>query len=61
VLGNEQMQDHAVGLAWSHRDWTERHFDFPGHITGFDPADRHALHAELGCGADSGRADGAAR
>ena len=28
------------------RDWTERHYDFAGYITGFDPgqlADRHAL------------------
>ena len=33
------------------RDWTERHFSFPGYITGFDPsrfADRDALRAELG-------------
>ena len=33
------------------RDWTERHFDFPGYITGFDPADfadRERLRAELG-------------
>ena len=21
------------------RDWTERHFDFTGYVTGFDPAD----------------------
>ncbi len=34
-------------------DWTEQHFDFPGYITGFDPAelgDRAALRAELGYG-----------
>ncbi|MGN6166780.1 MAG: glycosyltransferase, partial [Solirubrobacteraceae bacterium] len=33
------------------RDWTERHFDFTGYITGFDPAElgeRTALRAELG-------------
>ena len=33
------------------RDWTERHFDFVGYVTGFDPAqfgDRSALRAELG-------------
>jgi pimeloyl-ACP methyl ester carboxylesterase/predicted glycosyltransferase len=32
------------------RDWTERHFDFPGYVTGFDPVavDREALRAELG-------------
>ena len=33
------------------RDWTEQHFDFPGYITGFDPAelaDREGLRAELG-------------
>jgi len=35
------------------RDWTERHFDFAGYITGFEPvADREALRAELGYGAD---------
>jgi pimeloyl-ACP methyl ester carboxylesterase/predicted glycosyltransferase len=33
------------------RDWTEKHFDFAGYVTGFDPAafaDRAALRAELG-------------
>ena len=33
------------------RDWTERHFDFTGYVTGFDPeqlGDRSALRAELG-------------
>jgi pimeloyl-ACP methyl ester carboxylesterase/predicted glycosyltransferase len=33
------------------RDWTERHFLFPGHVTGFDPAelaDRARLRSELG-------------
>jgi pimeloyl-ACP methyl ester carboxylesterase/predicted glycosyltransferase len=33
------------------RDWTTKHFDFSGYITGFDPAafaDRAALRAELG-------------
>jgi pimeloyl-ACP methyl ester carboxylesterase/predicted glycosyltransferase len=35
------------------RDWTERHFDFAGYVTGFDPAqlgDREALRAQLGYG-----------
>ena len=33
------------------RDWTRDHYDFPGYVTGFDPADlpdREALRAELG-------------
>ena len=33
------------------RDWTERHYDFSGYITGFDPGDvgdRTALRRELG-------------
>jgi predicted glycosyltransferase len=33
------------------RAWTERHYDFSGYITGFDPhdfADREALRAQLG-------------
>jgi pimeloyl-ACP methyl ester carboxylesterase len=33
------------------RDWTADHFDFPGYVTGFDPAaraDRERLRAELG-------------
>ncbi len=33
------------------RDWTERHFDFTGYVTGFDPVelgDRSKLRAELG-------------
>jgi pimeloyl-ACP methyl ester carboxylesterase/predicted glycosyltransferase len=33
------------------RPWTEEHYDFAGHVTGFDPAafvDREALRAELG-------------
>jgi pimeloyl-ACP methyl ester carboxylesterase/predicted glycosyltransferase len=33
------------------REWTERHFDFAGYVSGFDPAafaDRQALRAELG-------------
>jgi predicted glycosyltransferase len=33
------------------RAWTERHFDFPGYVTGFDPlafGDRERLRAELG-------------
>jgi predicted glycosyltransferase len=37
------------------RGWTEQHFSFVGHITGFDPddfADRAALRDELGYGAN---------
>ncbi len=37
------------------RDWTKRHFDFTGYVTGFDPADlgdRTRLRAELGYGDD---------
>ena len=37
------------------RDWTERHFDFTGYVTGFDPADlgdRGKLRDELGHGDD---------
>ena len=38
------------------REWTEEHYDFTGgYITGFDPAelaDREAIRAELGYGAD---------
>jgi predicted glycosyltransferase len=37
------------------RDWTERHYDFAGYVTGFDPAafaDRERLRAELGYGPD---------
>ena len=33
------------------RDWTERHYDFPGYVSGFDSAelgDRERLRAELG-------------
>jgi predicted glycosyltransferase len=33
------------------RDWTERHFDFAGYVSGFDPdelGDRERLRAELG-------------
>jgi predicted glycosyltransferase len=36
------------------RDWTERHYDFAGYVTGFDPgelSDREALRARLGYGA----------
>ncbi len=34
------------------RDWTEKHFDFAGYVTGFDAAqlDRERLRAELGYG-----------
>jgi pimeloyl-ACP methyl ester carboxylesterase/predicted glycosyltransferase len=37
------------------REWTERHFDFAGYVSGFDPAafaDREALRGELGYRAD---------
>jgi pimeloyl-ACP methyl ester carboxylesterase/spore coat polysaccharide biosynthesis predicted glycosyltransferase SpsG len=37
------------------RDWTERHFEFAGYVTGFEPeeiADRDGLRAELGYGPD---------
>ncbi len=37
------------------RDWTERHFDFAGYVSGFDPAelgDRERLRAELGYRSD---------
>jgi len=37
------------------RDWTERHFDFTGYVTGFDPAelgDRGKLRDQLGYGDD---------
>jgi predicted glycosyltransferase len=36
-------------------DWTKEHFDFPGYVSGFDPAelgDRAALRAELGYGTE---------
>jgi predicted glycosyltransferase len=43
--------DFGPGLP-SIRDWTERHYDFSGYVTGFDPsaliADRAALRHELG-------------
>ncbi|MBE2314747.1 alpha/beta fold hydrolase [Solirubrobacter sp. CPCC 204708] len=33
------------------RDWTERHFDFPGYVTGFAPVpDRERLRSALGYG-----------
>ncbi len=44
----------GLGLP-SIREWTERHYDFCGYITGFDPrsfADLSALRASLGYGAD---------
>jgi pimeloyl-ACP methyl ester carboxylesterase/predicted glycosyltransferase len=37
------------------RDWTARHFEFTGYVSGFDPADlgeRSKLRAELGYGED---------
>ncbi len=43
--------DFGPGLP-SIRDWTERHYDFSGYVTGFDPAvlveGREALRRELG-------------
>ena len=36
-------------------DWTKENFDFPGYVTGFDPAslgEREELRAELGYGPD---------
>ena len=43
--------DFGPGLP-SIRDWTERHYDFAGYVTGFDPAPlmdgREALRRELG-------------
>lgn len=48
-------EDFGPGLP-SIRDWTERHFDFSGYITGFDPTplveERESLRAELGFHAD---------
>ena len=37
------------------RDWTQKHFAFPGYVTGFDPkdySDRDELRARLGFGPD---------
>jgi predicted glycosyltransferase len=35
------------------RDWTERHYDFAGYVTGIEPVpDRELLRAELGFGRD---------
>jgi predicted glycosyltransferase len=37
------------------RDWTQQNYDFPGYVTGFDPAqfaDRERLRRELGYGDD---------
>jgi pimeloyl-ACP methyl ester carboxylesterase/predicted glycosyltransferase len=44
----------GIGLP-SIRDWAERHFDFPGYVTGFDQpvlGDRAALRSELGYAPD---------
>ena len=41
----------ALGSNYIARDWTREHYDFPGYVTGFDPADfvdREALRHELG-------------
>ncbi len=47
--------DFGPGLG-SIREWTERHFDFSGYVTGFDPAPlidgREAIREELGYQAD---------
>lgn len=56
-VGNaDDIVDARLGADLPHiRDWTERHFDFVGYVTGFDPAllgDRSALRAELGYGDD---------
>jgi pimeloyl-ACP methyl ester carboxylesterase/predicted glycosyltransferase len=45
----ERFGDELPGI----RDWTEEHFEFPGYVSGFDPAefaDREKLRAELGYG-----------
>jgi predicted glycosyltransferase len=57
LVGNE---DDIVAAPLGRRlpmiaDWTAEHFDFTGYISGFDPlalADREALRAELGYGAE---------
>ena len=56
-VGNpDDIVDERLGADLPHiRDWTERHFDFVGYVTGFDPrvfGDRSALRAELGYGDD---------
>jgi pimeloyl-ACP methyl ester carboxylesterase/predicted glycosyltransferase len=34
------------------RDWTVRHYDFAGYVTGFEPPDRETARADLGYGPD---------
>jgi predicted glycosyltransferase len=55
-VGNApDIVDERLGPDLPHiRDWTERHFDFVGYVTGFDPAsfERSALRDELGYGDD---------
>ncbi|HWH44426.1 MAG TPA: alpha/beta fold hydrolase, partial [Thermoleophilaceae bacterium] len=56
-VGNpDDIVPHRLGPGLPYvRDWTERHFDFTGYVTGFDPAalgDRAKLRAELGYGDD---------
>ena len=54
-VGNpEDIVDAHFGPDLPHiREWTERHFDFSGYVTGFQPVqDREALRAELGYGPD---------
>jgi predicted glycosyltransferase len=52
----DDIVDERLGSDLPHiRDWTERHLDFVGYVTGFDPdalGDRGALRAELGYGDD---------
>jgi predicted glycosyltransferase len=56
VGGPEDCVDLTMGPGLPKiRGWTEKHFDFCGYITGFDPAElgpREALRAEFGYGAD---------
>ncbi len=43
-------QRFGPNLPWI-REWTEEHYQFPGYVTGFDPAafaDRRAIRSELG-------------
>jgi pimeloyl-ACP methyl ester carboxylesterase/predicted glycosyltransferase len=51
-VGNpdDVVPDHFGAELPAIRDWTERHYDFAGYVTGFDQAsvDREALRAELG-------------
>ena len=42
------------------RDWTERHFDFAGYVTGFDPADAGRPRARCAPSSATGRTSGSA-